>query len=80
MSEQLYEISYDMGDDVQESWVALYRDRFPERHRIAEIDDEAARGISRWVHEEDPRESDTHEDLLEEPRSYFEADDRGWTS
>ncbi|MEV0151160.1 MULTISPECIES: hypothetical protein [unclassified Nonomuraea] len=72
MSEQLYEISHDMGDDVQESHVAMYRDSFPQRHRIDEIDDEVARGISRWVHEEDPRESDTYVDPLEESRSYFE--------
>ncbi|WP_162794974.1 hypothetical protein [Nonomuraea lactucae] len=75
MSDQIYEISHDMGDDVQASWVAMYRDRFPQRHRIDEIDDEVTRGISRWVREEDGRESDTHVDLLEEPKSYFEQED-----
>jgi hypothetical protein len=64
-----------MGDDVQVSWVAMYRDKLPQRHRIDEIDDEAARGISRWVHEEDLRETDTYVDVLEEPKSYFDRDD-----
>ncbi|MEU8245487.1 hypothetical protein [Nonomuraea sp. NPDC048916] len=75
MSEELYEISHDMGDDPQESWIAMYLDRLPQLHRIDEIDDEVARNISRWVREEDGRESDTHLDLLEEPRSYFEEED-----
>ncbi|WP_336208187.1 hypothetical protein [Nonomuraea sp. LPB2021202275-12-8] len=72
MSEQPYEISQDLGDDMQASSAAMYLDRLPQRHRIDEIDDEAARGISSWVREEDARESDTFVDPLYEPRSYFE--------
>jgi hypothetical protein len=70
MSEQPYEISKDLGDDPQQSWAAMYEDRFPQRHRIAEIDDHVARGINRWVHEEDLRESDTYVDPLEEPQPF----------
>ncbi|MEU6999362.1 hypothetical protein [Nonomuraea sp. NPDC046570] len=70
MSDQPYEISRDMGDDVQESSIAMYLDRLPERHHIDEIDDHVERGISHWVREEDPRESDTHADPLEEPTSF----------
>jgi hypothetical protein len=80
MSDSIYEISRDMGDDVQASWVAMYRDTFPQRHRIDEIDDEVTRGISRWVREEDPRETDAHVDLLEEPRCCFEDDDEDQNS
>ncbi|MER6949832.1 hypothetical protein ABT294_38040 [Nonomuraea sp. NPDC000554] len=69
MSEQPYDIGHDMGDDVQLSSCAMYRDRFPRGHRIDEIDDEAGRGISQWVREEDERESDAVADPLEEPTS-----------
>ena len=67
MSENLYEISHDMGDDPQASFVEMYRDLFPRIHRIDEIDDEVDRGISRWVSEEDDRESEFSPDPLEEP-------------
>ncbi|MFG1948100.1 hypothetical protein [Nonomuraea sp. NPDC048826] len=67
MSEQRYEIGKDLGDDPQLSWASMYEDVFPQRHRIVEIDDEIPRGITRWVREEDPRESDTFVDPLEEP-------------
>ncbi|WP_327089626.1 hypothetical protein OIE66_03105 [Nonomuraea sp. NBC_01738] len=76
MSDQPYEIGHDLGDDVQESLVAMYSDKLPERHRIDEIDDEADRGITHWMQEEDGRESDSFKDPLEEPKSYFE-DDQG---
>ncbi|MEU7749022.1 hypothetical protein [Nonomuraea sp. NPDC049158] len=69
MSDQLYDISHDMGDDVQLSATAMYLDRLPQRHRILEIDDEAARSISRWVNEEDGRVSDAFADPLED--SFF---------
>ncbi|WP_049570442.1 hypothetical protein [Nonomuraea sp. SBT364] len=72
MSEQPYEVSLDLGDDPQASFAAMYLDRLPQRHRIDEIDDEAARGISRWTREEDVRESDTHVDPLAEPECYFD--------
>jgi predicted methyltransferase len=72
MSEQLYEISRDLGDDAQVSIAAMYLDRLPQRHRIAEIDDEAARSISRWVHEEDCRDCDTFLDPLVE--TYFDQE------
>jgi hypothetical protein len=67
MSENLYEISHDMGDDPQVSFVEMYRDLFPQLHQIDEIDDEVDRGISRWVSEEDDRESEPSSDPLEEP-------------
>ncbi|GAA2804307.1 MULTISPECIES: hypothetical protein [Nonomuraea] len=72
MSDQPYEVSLDMGDDVQESWIAMYRDRYPERHHIDEIDDEATRGIFHWMNEEDKRETDAHPDPLAEPTSCTE--------
>lgn len=75
MTDQPYEIGHDLGDDVQESIIAMYQDRLPERHRIDEIDDHAARGISRWMNEEDKRETDTYVDPLEEPKSYFEEEE-----
>ncbi|MFD2349043.1 hypothetical protein ACFSTC_06040 [Nonomuraea ferruginea] len=53
------------GDDPQQSWAAMYEDVFPQQHQIVEIDDEIPRGISRWVDEEDPRESDTFIDPME---------------
>ncbi|WP_219462029.1 hypothetical protein [Nonomuraea rhizosphaerae] len=71
---QLYEISHDMGDDVQLSAAAMYLDKLPQRHRIAEIDDESSRSISRWMHEEDCRECDTFPDPLEETVTYFGED------
>ncbi|MGI5273703.1 hypothetical protein ACQEUU_31490 [Nonomuraea sp. CA-218870] len=67
MSEQPYEIGKDLGDDPQLSWAAMYEDVFPQRHLIAEIDDEIPRGISRWVREEDSRESDTFIDPMDDP-------------
>ncbi|MEU0572042.1 hypothetical protein ABZ297_42500 [Nonomuraea sp. NPDC005983] len=70
MSEQPYDIGHDLGDDVQLSSCAMYQDRFPQRHRIDEIDDEAGRSISQWVREEDGRESDAVADPLEESTSY----------
>jgi hypothetical protein len=76
MSEQPYEISRDLGDDVQESTIAMYQDKLPIRHRIDEIDDEADRSIVTWMREEDHRETDAHADLLAEPRSYFEEDEQ----
>ncbi len=71
MSEPIYEISRDMGDDPQTSQVAMYRDMLPQRHRIDEIDDEAPRDIFHWMHEEDWRETDAYKDPLVE-ESYFE--------
>ncbi|MFD1940338.1 MULTISPECIES: hypothetical protein [Nonomuraea] len=72
MSDQPYEISQDMGDDVQESSIAMYKDSYPERHHINEIDDECTRGIFHWMNEEDRRVTDAHPDPLEEPRSFNE--------
>ncbi|MFI6296393.1 hypothetical protein ACIBEJ_32695 [Nonomuraea sp. NPDC050790] len=79
MTDQPYEISQDMGDDPQESVIAMYNDKLPERHRIDEIDDEADRSIVTWMREEDTRQTDAHVDLLQEPRTYFqdEDDDQG---
>jgi hypothetical protein len=71
MSEQPYEISQDLGNDPQASFAAMYLDQFPQRHRIVEIDDEAERGISRWVREEDGRVEDTYADQFGEPDDYF---------
>lgn len=73
MSEQPYEISKDLGNDPQMSFTAMYQDVFPQRHRIAEIDDGVARGISRWLREEDPRESDTFVNPLDEPWTCLES-------
>ncbi|MFD9940687.1 hypothetical protein ACFWYW_35425 [Nonomuraea sp. NPDC059023] len=75
MTEQPYEISQDMGDDPQESVIAMYKDKLPERHKIDEIDDEADRSIVTWMREEDHRQTDAHVDLLQEPRTYFPEDD-----
>lgn len=74
MTDQPYEVSRDLGEDVQESTIAMYSDKFPERHRIDEIDDEADRSVKAWVREEDPRETDAHRDLLDES-SYFPDED-----
>ncbi|MFB4279502.1 MULTISPECIES: hypothetical protein [unclassified Nonomuraea] len=74
--DNIYRISRDMGDDPQTSLVDMYQDRLPYRHRIAEIDDEVSRGISRWVREEDPRESDTYVNPFEDPGPYVDED--GW--
>ncbi|MFI6325076.1 hypothetical protein ACIBG8_46700 [Nonomuraea sp. NPDC050556] len=73
MTDQPYEVSSDLGEDVQESTIAMYQDKFPERHRIDEIDDEADRSVKAWVREEDPRETDAHPDILDES-TYFPDD------
>lgn len=75
MTDQPYEVSRDLGEDVQESTIAMYNDKLPERHKIDEIDDEADRSSVAWVREEDQRETDTYVDPLEESSSYFEGDD-----
>ncbi|MEO3888240.1 hypothetical protein [Nonomuraea sp. B5E05] len=75
MDDNLYEISRDMGDDLQLSIIDMYRDRLPYLHRIAEIDDEVSRGISRWVREEDFRDSDTYVNPLDDPDAYAEPDE-----
>ncbi|MEV0587320.1 hypothetical protein [Nonomuraea sp. NPDC050310] len=72
MTDQPYNVNSDLGDDEQVSEAALYRDTYPERHRIQEIDDEASRGIFHWVNEEDPRENDTRPDPLKEPETLSE--------
>ncbi|WP_157249615.1 hypothetical protein [Nonomuraea typhae] len=76
MTDVPYEISQDLGDDPQESLIAMYQDKLPERHKIAEIDDEADRSIVTWMREEDKRDTDAHPDLLEEPRSYFQEQEQ----
>lgn len=75
MTDQPYEVSSDLGEDVQESTIAMYQDKLPERHKIDEIDDEADRGITAWVREEDERETDTYVDPLVETSYFEEAED-----
>ncbi|TDE44657.1 hypothetical protein E1295_24860 [Nonomuraea mesophila] len=75
MDDNLYEIGQDMGDDLQLSLIDMYRDRLPYLHRIAEIDDEVSRGISRWVGEEDLRDSGTYVNPLDEPDPFVGPDE-----